>query len=571
MRHGTRICVLTLLVAFGADARPGGGSSFRGGSSSSRSSSSSGSSRSSSGSSYRSSSGSSYRSSSGSSDRSSSSSSGTSGTSSIQEASFSYTARRAEDRPSDAKAVWRPGALGPYGSGPARPAVLPIQAAASSDSRGLSFASVFLFGLVGIPLMVGGFAIRVVTRRRSGWTSAKTDLAAGEPPPAVPAAAVRKELEAIRQFDPDFSLVLLEDFLYALYAEAQTARGQGNTVRLSPYLGPAARAKLGELGAHPVSGVVVGALGFVRFAAGQRLELSVEIESNYAEQHPDQVRGFYARERWRLIRNPVARSRPPDRARVLGCPNCGAPLDRLLGGTCQYCTRVVDQGNYDWSVESIEILERSERGPMLTGTVEEQGTQLATVFDPGLMQGLAYLHQKDGAFSEQAFSARVALIFSVMQEAWSTLNWQLCRPLLSDNLFEVQSYWIGAYRAQGLRNVTERARITNLELVRFTADKWFDAVTVRVHATGLDYTLRVADGAVVGGHRDRERAYTEYWTLIRGAGRTGATRTAAECPNCGAPLQVNMAAVCNYCQAKVNSGAFDWVLSRIEQDEVYVG
>jgi hypothetical protein len=158
-----------------------------------------------------------------------------------------------------------------------------------------------------------------------------------------------------------------------------------------------------------------------------------------------------------------------------------------------------------------------------------------------------------------------------LSEAWSTLNWQLCRPLLSDNLFEVQSYWIGAYRAQGLRNVTERARITNLELVRFTADKWFDAVTVRVHATGLDYTLRVADGAVVGGHRDRERAYTEYWTLIRGAGRTGATRTAAECPNCGAPLQVNMAAVCNYCQAKVNSGAFDWVLSRIEQDEVYVG
>jgi hypothetical protein len=32
-----------------------------------------------------------------------------------------------------------------------------------------------------------------------------------------------------------------------------------------------------------------------------------------------------------------------------------------------------------------------------------------------------------------------------------------------------------------------------------------------------------------------------------------------------------MAGTCKYCQAKVTTGEFDWVLSRIEQDEVYVG
>jgi hypothetical protein len=32
-----------------------------------------------------------------------------------------------------------------------------------------------------------------------------------------------------------------------------------------------------------------------------------------------------------------------------------------------------------------------------------------------------------------------------------------------------------------------------------------------------------------------------------------------------------MAALCKHCQAKVNSGAFDWVLSRIEQEEVHAG
>jgi hypothetical protein len=28
---------------------------------------------------------------------------------------------------------------------------------------------------------------------------------------------------------------------------------------------------------------------------------------------------------------------------------------------------------------------------------------------------------------------------------------------------------------------------------------------------------------------------------------------------------------CEYCQARIVSGDFDWVLSRIEQDEVYTG
>ena len=43
------------------------------------------------------------------------------------------------------------------------------------------------------------------------------------------------------------------------------------------------------------------------------------------------------------------------------------------------------------------------------------------------------------------------------------------------------------------------------------------------------------------------------------------------CPNCGAGLAINMAGSCSACNAKVTSGDFDWVLSRIEQDEAYTG
>jgi len=158
-----------------------------------------------------------------------------------------------------------------------------------------------------------------------------------------------------------------------------------------------------------------------------------------------------------------------------------------------------------------------------------------------------------------------------MQVAWSSLAWDKARPYLSDNLWTAQTYWIDAYRRSGLRNVMESPRIGKLELARITSDRWFDAVTVRVFAAGRDYTVRDSDGAVVGGDKSRDREYTEYWTLIRASTAKGPAKRDDACPSCGAPLAINAAGQCGHCQVKLTSGQFDWVLSRIEQDEVYEG
>ncbi|MBI5544310.1 MAG: hypothetical protein HY901_10500 [Deltaproteobacteria bacterium] len=42
-------------------------------------------------------------------------------------------------------------------------------------------------------------------------------------------------------------------------------------------------------------------------------------------------------------------------------------------------------------------------------------------------------------------------------------------------------------------------------------------------------------------------------------------------PRGDAPQQTNQAGSCEYCHAKITSGEFDWILSRIEQDDVYAG
>lgn len=54
-----------------------------------------------------------------------------------------------------------------------------------------------------------------------------------------------------------------------------------------------------------------------------------------------------------------------------------------------------------------------------------------------------------------------------------------------------------------------------------------------------------------------------------GCGATADPDSTGRCTSRGAPLDISMTGVCSYCNARVSTGRFDWVLSRIEQGEVY--
>jgi hypothetical protein len=163
------------------------------------------------------------------------------------------------------------------------------------------------------------------------------------------------------------------------------------------------------------------------------------------------------------------------------------------------------------------------------------------------------------------------VIFGELNRAYSALDLQPARGLLSDGMFDYLRYWTDAYRAQGLRNVLDGTRIVRTQRVKVQADRYFDAVTFRIWASGLDYTIDVRSNRKISGSDSRPRDYSEYWTLMRAAGARGQSRADANCPNCAAPLSVTMAGNCSHCSAHITRGEFDWVLSKIEQDEAYEG
>lgn len=428
---------------------------------------------------------------------------------------------------------------------------------------------------VDIALVVGFIAYLAYSsrdRKEKDW-STKTAAAARSHVTGGRPAVVRKALfTAVSRTDPDFSLVLFEDFVYALFTAVHDARGKRRTALLAPYLNEAVLERLQASAGGEVRSVAIGALryaGMLPPDGGERVAVTLEFEANYTElERTGAAQAYYVVERWTLSRSREARSRKPASAQVIGCPNCGAPLDKIFESKCSFCSKIVHPGVFDWVVDAREELEKTPRPPQLTGDTEERGTGLPTVTDPDVSDRFQALARKDPSFTWQVLSSRLALIFAELQVAWSTLEWDKARPFVSDPLFQMLSYWIETYRRAGMRNVSEKARITHLMIASVISDRYYDAVTVRVFATGLDYTI-TNDGKVVSGSRTQERRYTEYWTLIRGTGAKTPKGTGKECPNCGAPLEVHMTGNCTSCGVKVTSGEFDWVLSRIEQDEAY--
>ena len=443
-------------------------------------------------------------------------------------------------------ALWRPGGGGSFSGG---------SSGGGSGGDGDFTIDLFVLGaFLGLWLVVG--LIKKMTGLRS-WEEIYAAQARSE--------QAKLDLGALLADDPDFSRAVFEDFAYRLYADAQRARGDVSALqRLAPYIVPAALAKLAEPHER-VEQVIVGALHLVGMRKlGAVWQLVVRYESNVATAHGTS----YRVERW-IFGRESGRTKPAA-TRAWPCPSCGAPWSSGEDPRrCAHCGQAIEAGKLDWALIEMVLDSSKSVGTTLTGTVPEVGNDYPTVRAENALALAGAITANDPGVTWPAFEARVAMIYERLNSGWNGGDLTPVRGLLTRSLMDYMRYWLDEYRRQGLHNRIDDARILRFELAKVERDRWYDAITTRVFATGHDYTLR--DQTVVGGSRTIERPYTEYWTLLRSSARRGPIVAEPKCPSCGAPLAISDTGACTYCQAELENGSFDWVLSKIEQDDVYAG
>ena len=198
---------------------------------------------------------------------------------------------------------------------------------------------------------------------------------------------------------------------------------------------------------------------------------------------------------------------------------------------------------------------------------QTQATNLYQAADEGPGLPLETLKQKDPNFNEQTFLERVGNEYVQMQDAWESKNWEPMRAFMTDSLYQQMGRQLDELKKANQTNHVDRISVLDASIRRYAQEGDNDVLVVRLSTRICDYTTDDNTGSVVRGNQNKELYMTYDWKLIRQKDQLTqeqSVMTVVNCPNCGAPLEVNQTGKCPYCGSVITLSEHDWALSVIK-------
>jgi len=401
----------------------------------------------------------------------------------------------------------------------------------------------------------------------------------GAPWPSAPELDMRGAVDRIRARDPAFEMETFLQRAEMIFFLVKRGIQRNEPVTIRPYLGDAvftavasgisqAAARHQHALLESLNVRAVHAESATCDDSGQRIRVHFDLVYRgkmlndagqvVADEGSDRQHG----ECWTFSRGASATTPQNGGVVAARCPGCGAELRLNLDGTCAHCRASVTSGELDWVVSEVKGAPFIGYGP---------GSALA-VAAPSIEEGVAQLCATDPSFSMEAFKVRAKAAFRALQEAWSSQNLDAGRAFLSPGAYFAWRAQLETLASEGRRNVLENLTVLRIDPVQIVHGRVFDDLTVRISASAADFEID-KDNRIVFGDRT-VRSFTEDWTFQRSVGVTTPQKAGTlenTCPGCGAPISLNQIGECRYCRAAVTSGKFDWVVSRIEQEQEWSG
>lgn len=202
------------------------------------------------------------------------------------------------------------------------------------------------------------------------------------------------------------------------------------------------------------------------------------------------------------------------------------------------------------------------------------GKNKKTVIAPGALptdvstlKPVSEYNSVDPNFSQPDFCEEISNMYIRFQNAWQAKKLDDIRPCLSDDFYAQIDRQLDTYRKNKQTNRIERISVMGVDLLGWKQESGNDVMIARLQTRIVDYVVDDATGNVIRGSNTAEKFMIYEWNLIRTSGRkTGQSNSesASNCPNCGAPLNLNKSAKCEYCGSIIETDDFDWVLSGIK-------
>ena len=171
----------------------------------------------------------------------------------------------------------------------------------------------------------------------------------------------------------------------------------------------------------------------------------------------------------------------------------------------------------------------------------------------------------DPQFSEESMKEKLSNLYVQMQNCCTARDISPLRPYLTDALYAQYERQTEALKTQGRTNYVDRISVMDVSLMGFKQDDVNDIIVARLKTRIVDYTLDDNTGKLVSGNQTAEKFMDYEWTLARKKGFvSGSEEETVNCPNCGAPVNINKTAQCEYCGSVLSVDNYDWVLTTVK-------
>jgi len=173
----------------------------------------------------------------------------------------------------------------------------------------------------------------------------------------------------------------------------------------------------------------------------------------------------------------------------------------------------------------------------------------------------------DPNFDEVQFREKLANWYVQLQNAWQKKDISSLRPYLTDDFYAQMEMQLQSDIEAHRTNIIDRIAVLSVQLKGYKQESGEDKIIAYLNTRIIDYTIDDNTGHVLYGNKNVEKFMTYEWLLTRTSGQLTGEQEAMQsvvCPHCGATLNINKTAKCDYCGSIITVEEHGFVISSIK-------
>ncbi len=180
--------------------------------------------------------------------------------------------------------------------------------------------------------------------------------------------------------------------------------------------------------------------------------------------------------------------------------------------------------------------------------------------DPAV--GLGQIEAADPRFDLELFKRQAVETFLAYKEALGTRDLTDVVDRLSDRVFDDLQFEVQSLEARGAVQHFDGLAPTSVSVAAAERGPQGDTVTLCIKAVAMEYLGPAGSSVLLPG---APGSFTEFWTFTRPSEATTTASRPNECPNCGAPIDIDTGRICRYCKTLLPAphAQTGWVVAAI--------